>query len=185
MLPRTLLPITMLTLLLCGTCAADPNAITAIRSLTDPAKIATLKSAYACNERLLKVVYWLNHARGQGSPVDDVVEQALLPQTNRQLVKESLLRNLVIAERLGLLTDANLDRMRRGRSPEVTSGPYSGEPAEVDHILPVAKFPQFSKEFWNLELMPRTLNRRKGDSVGQRQLDLLRKIQPSQSQSIR
>ena len=52
----------------------------------------------------------------------------------------------------------------------------AGEIAEVDHILPVAKFPQYGKEFWNLELMPQSLNRRKGDTVGQRQMDLLRRV---------
>lgn len=66
--------------------------------------------------------------------------------------------------------------MKRGKSPIVTTGPYAGEIAEVDHILPVAKFPQYGKEFWNLELMPQSLNRRKSDTMGQRQLDLLRRL---------
>ena len=42
-------------------------------------------------------------------------------------------------------------------------------------IEPFAKFPQYDREFWNLEMMPKTLNRQKGDTVGQRQIDLLRK----------
>ncbi len=54
----------------------------------------------------------------------------------------------------------------------------AGEITEVDHILPVTKFPQYGKEFWNLELMPQSLNRRKGDTVGQRQMDLLRRVGP-------
>jgi hypothetical protein len=58
-------------------------------------------------------------------------------------------------------------------------GPYAGEIAEVDHILPVAKFPNYGKEFWNLELMPQSLNRRKGDTVGQRQMDLLNRLRVS------
>ena len=182
LLANTLLLLTALSLSPIVTLGADSAAIMAIRSLTDPVKITTLKSPYACNDRLLKVVYWLNHARHQGSSAESVVETALLPQANRDLIKASLLRNLVIAERLGLLSEANLDRMKRGLSPEVTLGPYAGEPAEVDHILPVAKFPQFSKEFWNLELMPRTLNRRKSDSVGQRQLDLLKKVMRDHNQ---
>lgn len=84
--------------------------------------------------------------------------------------------NLLIANRLGLLTPANLEGMKRGKSPVVTFGPYAGEIAEVVHILPVAKFPQYGKEFWNLELMPQTLNRRKSDKVGQGQMDLLRRV---------
>lgn len=153
-------------------------AVVAIRSLTDPAKIATLKDPRACNDRLLKAVAWLHEAQMNGAVPTQVVEAALVPQPLREMVKESLLRNLLIAHRLGLLDPINLAAMKRGKSPIVNVGPYAGEIAEVDHILPVSKFPQFSKEFWNLELMPRTLNRRKGDSVGQRQLDLLKRIQP-------
>jgi hypothetical protein len=105
-----------------------------------------------------------------------VLEASLVPQLHRELVKNALIRNLVISERLGLLTPENLESMKRGKSPSVTLGPYAGEIAEVDHILPVAKFPQFAKQFWNLELMPKTLNRMKGDKVGQRQLDLLKRV---------
>ncbi len=105
-----------------------------------------------------------------------VLEASLVPQLRRELVKDTLLRNLVISERLGLLTPENLAAMKRGNSPMVTQGPYAGEIAEVDHILPVAKFPEHAKQFWNLELMPKTLNRKKGDKVGQRQLDLLRRV---------
>ena len=79
-----------------------------------------------------------------------------------------------ICDGLCLHTLANLDGTRGGKSPLVTKGPYAGEIAEVDHILPVAKFPEFEREFWNLEMMPCMLNRRKGDTVGQRQIERLR-----------
>ncbi len=159
-------------------------AVTAIRSLTDPSKIATLKDPRACNDRLLKVIAWLHESQLSGAVPERVVEAALVAQPQREFVKEALLRNLLISSRLGLLGPMNVAAMKRGKSPIVTVGPYSGDIAEVDHILPVAKFPQFSKCFWNLELMPKSLNRRKGDSVGQRQLDLLRKMQ-QEAQSIR
>ena len=68
--------------------------------------------------------------------------------------------------------------MPKIRSHEIVSlGPYAGEIAEVDHILPGAKYPQFAQDFWNLELMPQTLNRRKGDKGGQRQIDLLKRLE--------
>ena len=92
-------------------------------------------------------------------------------------MKTFLVRNLIIASRLGLLTLDNLEAMKRGKYPVVTLGLYVGEVAEVDHILPVSKFPQYAKVFWNLELMPQSVNRRKGDAVGPRQLDLLRQVQ--------
>lgn len=121
-------------------------------------------------------MYWLHVAQDAQMAPEAVIEAALVPQQNRELVKAALIRNLVISERVGLFTPDNLDAMKRGKSPLVTLGPYAGEIAEVDHILPVAKFPEFAKQFWNLELMPRSLNRMKGDKVGQRQLDLLRRV---------
>lgn len=148
----------------------------AIRSLTDPAKIATLKDNRACNDRLLKIIYWLQLSQQSGQEPSRVLKICLPQHPKRDMVIESLLRNLLIASRLGLMTPDNLQAMKRGKSPIVTFGPYAGETAEVDHILPVSKFPQYGKEFWNLELMPRTLNRRKSDTLGQRQLDLLRRL---------
>jgi hypothetical protein len=169
--------IALLFLVLCCSIAqAQDPAVIAIRALTDPAKIATLKDPRASNDRLLKVVYWLHQAQQAGQNLQAILDASLVPQPRRVMVKESLLRNLVIAFRLGLLTPQNLDAMKRGKSPTVTFGPYAGEIAEVDHILPVAKYPEFAKDFWNLELMPKTLNRRKGDTVGQRQMDLLNRL---------
>lgn len=149
-------------------------AITAVAALTDPAKLATLKSNRAANDRLLKCVYWLHDARGRGLAPEKVIEQAQ-KTTNRHrahsnLVRASLLRNLEIAGKLGCLTAPNAARMRHGKSPVISRGPYAGEPAEVDHIIPVALAPELGNELANLELMPRTLNRRKGRKVGARQV---------------
>ncbi|MDB4729999.1 hypothetical protein OAF58_00780 [bacterium] len=93
-----------------------------------------------------------------------------------QLAKESLLRNLTILERLGCLTPDNLAKLRRGRAPTITRGPYAGEQAEVDHIAPVSKAPRFENWIGNLEFMPRTLNRRKSDKMGERQEAMLNKL---------
>src|SRR5262245_22773223 len=40
-----------------------------------------------------------------------------------------MLRNLIIAERLGCLNANGLEEMKRGKSPTVLRGPYSGRPA--------------------------------------------------------
>jgi hypothetical protein len=42
----------------------------------------------------------------------------------------------------------------------VTLGPYAGQPAEIDHVIPLSVAPELGKEIANLELMPRTLNRK-------------------------
>jgi hypothetical protein len=81
-----------------------------------------------------------------------------------------------LPEKLGCLTTDNFEKMRHGRSPTVTRGPYAGELAKVDHIVPIALEPQLGNEIANLEMMPRALNRRRGVKMGQRQRDYLRKF---------
>jgi len=70
----------------------------------------------------------------------------------------------------------NVAKLRRGRAPTITRGPYAGEKAEVDHIVPVSKAPRFENWIGNLEFMPRMLNRRKSDKMGDRQRSHLAKL---------
>ncbi len=91
-----------------------------------------------------------------------------------------MLRNLDIAARLGCLTPENLERMRHGTSPIISRGPYTGEVAEIDLIIPVAVEPALGREIANLELLPRTLNRRKGATMGARQADYLAKFRAAE-----
>jgi hypothetical protein len=48
----------------------------ALSSLTDPAKLATLKSERAANPRLQKCVYWLAYAEEQGQKPDAVLDES-------------------------------------------------------------------------------------------------------------
>lgn len=161
--------------------SAQDTAVSAIAALIDPGKLASLRGERAANQRVLKCVYWLNDARSRGLDPSSVIEEAqTLNQSARQsrapLVEAALLRNLDIAGKLGCLTLDNLVRMRHGRSPVISRGPYVGEPAEVDHIVPLAAEPALRYEIANLELLPRTLNRRKGGRMGERQWDYLEKF---------
>ena len=129
------------------------------------------------NPRLRKACYWLHVAQVDGDTPASVVDATGHVRTPRgQLAKESLLRNLTILERLGCLTPDNLAKLRRGRAPTITRGPYAGEQAEVDHIVPVSKAARFENWIGNLEFMPRTLNRRKSDRIGDRQEAMMRKL---------
>jgi hypothetical protein len=93
-----------------------------------------------------------------------------------RLTAEAMLRNLTIAERLGCLTPAGLHDMRRGQSPTITLGPYTGDQLSVDHIIPFSVAPQLDHVIVNLELMPLRMNIGKKDKMGQRQRDLLLKL---------
>ena len=58
----------------------------------------------------------------------------------------------------------------------ITKGPYAGEKAEVDHIVPIAVAPHCGNWLSNLEFMPRTLNRWKSDKLTERGASLFKKL---------
>lgn len=68
-----------------------------------------------------------------------------------------------------------LEKLRHRRPPMITKGPYAGELAEVDHIVPRSVCPELDNKLFNLEFMPETLNRRKAAKIGDRQRQLARK----------
>lgn len=148
-------------------------AIYSLGHLTDPAKLCTLGERGA-NSRLNKIVFWLDAARHRGVTAETAIRGAHYFNGTREprasLVQTSLLHNLKIAETLGLLTGENRERLKRGQAAIVTRGPYVGESVEIDHIVPFSLAPELGNEIANLEMLPRTENRRKSDRVGERQL---------------
>ncbi len=155
------------------------RAVLAVSSLSDPAKLATLGPRGA-NPRLNKIVYWLDDARGKWMPPEMAIDAAQLWNGTRQpragLVKTELLRNLKIADQLGLLNGDNRARLRHGHGAVIMRGPYAGETAEIDHIIPLSLAPELGNELANLEMLPKTLNRQKSNRVTDRQLDYAAKL---------
>jgi hypothetical protein len=151
-----------------------------IAALIDPAKLSTLAPRGA-NPRVQKYVAQLFEAQQAGlNPVRCATEAAALAGMKgdaAQLTVEAMIRNLRIAAQLGCLTSEGLAEMRRGRSPTVTRGPYTGDQLSVDHIIPFSVMPQFDRVIANLELMPLRVNRSKGDEIGERQRVLFKKLQ--------
>ena len=153
----------------------------ALVALCDPAKIATLQSERAANPRIRKIAYWLEVARLDGKSPD--AEMAATMEAigwggtlEGQLTAAAMARNRTIAERLGCLDAEGMENLRRGKAPTIKRGPYAGEKLTVDHIIPRAVAPTLDKVLANLELMPHSLNIRKGAKVGQRQVDLADKL---------
>jgi hypothetical protein len=150
-----------------------------VASLIVPGKPATLGERGA-NSRIQKCVYWLEQARLAGenpaSIVHRAVETAGYSGTAGLLTEQSLLRNLEIASKLGCLNKQGLLRMRRGGAPLVTRGPYAGDVASVDHIIPRAVAPELDCVVANLELLPLRMNESKNAKVGARQKDLAKKL---------
>ena len=132
------------------------------------------------NDVLLKTVAALVRADDAGIDLRDVLRRAErinnTPTNYSDLLTESLLRNVKIARELELDAPENLARMEEGRSPIVGRGPYAGEKAEVDHIVPRALAPDLDNLLINLELMPMTLNRRKSDKVTERAASMAKRF---------
>jgi len=145
-----------------------------ITALIDPVKLDTLKGDRAANGRLRKVCYWLKDAEKSGSEpgatLEDAQQRAGYGGTPRAAAdRQSILRNLAILERLGCLTEDGMDKLRKGNAPTITRGPYAGDIASVNHIIPRSVAPELDEKLYNLEFMPSKLNTRKSNGVGQRQ----------------
>jgi hypothetical protein len=147
--------------------------------LISPAKIDTLTADRAANPRLRKIAYWLETARRNGQDVAAVIDQAqrgagYSATVRAEVEKAALLRNLMILERLGCLTEEGMTKLRKGNAPTITRGPYAGDVVEVDHIIPRAVAPELDYKLYNLEFMPGRMNREKSAKIGQRQVALAR-----------
>jgi hypothetical protein len=167
------IPFLLFVLLSCPLIAGDTTPAVAVSSLTDPAKLATLKGERAANPRLQKCVYWLAYAEELGQKPDAVIdESAKLNKTEGTpyagFVRWGLLENLKIAKELGLITPEGMNELKRGKSAKITKGQYSGQEAEADHVIPRAACPELQNQVVNLELLPASLNRAKSDKVTQR-----------------
>jgi len=148
--------------------------------LIDPVKLDDLQGKRAATPRLRKVCYWLVMAERESCDLEAIIDEAHAltgPHGADRLKaqKDSLIRNVTILSRLGCLDAAGMEDLRRGKAPTITKGPYAGEIVTGDHIIPRSVTPELDNSLFNLEMMPLTLNQRKSDKVGQRQVDLARR----------
>ncbi|WP_411826011.1 hypothetical protein [Luteolibacter sp. AS25] len=166
-----------------------------IGSLIDPVKLDSLRGDRAANGRMRKIAYWLETDRREGLDPAEVIAtaQKSLAYKNPEraaVVKASLLRNLTILQRLGCLEEDGMEKLRRGRAPEITKGPYAGDIVHVDHIIPRAIAPGLDEKLYNLEFMPGSMNSSKGAKIGQRQIALAKEwralnlISPEEYQKV-
>ena len=149
------------------------TSASALASLTDPAKLAALKSDRAVNPLLQKCVYWLAYAEGQGEKPETVLdESAKLNKTAGTpyagFVSWGLLENLKIAKELGLLTPEGMAELKQGKSATITKGQYSGQKAEPDCVIPVTLCPELQNQVMNLELLPASLKQANSDKATDR-----------------
>jgi hypothetical protein len=130
------------------------------------------------NPRIQKAVALMSLANDVDLNLTNVVTRAveIAGYTNAAaaLTREALLKNYQIAAQYGVLTEAGLAEMKRGRAATI---PSSGDELSVDHIVPRSKYPQLDNVIANLELMPLRANVSKNDTFGQRQSEMLKRFQ--------
>ena len=153
----------------------------ALVNLCDPAKIATITAERGANPRVRKICYWLEMARQDGRDPSNEMREVMVAvgwggSAKGNLTSDAMVRNRVIAERLGCLDEAGMADLRRGKAPTIRTGPYTGDKLSVDHILPRAVCLELDTSLANLELMPMRMNSSKSDSIGERQVDMARKF---------
>lgn len=150
-----------------------------IASLIEPAKLATLGKRGA-NPRVQKYVAQLAEAQLERLNVTNIVADAVgkagMTGEAAALTREAMLRNLTIADRLGCLEADGIKEMKQGKAATVMRGPYKGDELSVDHIIPRAVVPELDNVIANLELMPMRMNAGKKDKVGERQIELGKKL---------
>jgi len=126
------------------------------------------------NPLLKKVLYHLERARQSGVSYESSLNEIYRNNSRSPaLIQDrinSLRENMNIANRLGLLTPENLERLDQGLAPIVTRGDsiFVGEIVEIDHRVPIGGpngRPTYENEVANLQVMPKLRNREKSASV--------------------
>jgi hypothetical protein len=153
----------------------------ALVNLCDPAKISTISSDRGANPRVRKIAYWLEMARREGREPALEMQEVMIAvgwggSAKGDLTADAMVRNRMIAERLGCLDEEGMTKLRSGKAPIIRSGPYTGDVLSVDHIIPRSVCLELDTTLANLELMPLRMNREKSSSIGQRQIDMSKKF---------
>lgn len=156
------------------------QAVTAIANLADPAKLATLGERGAI-PRVKKITYWLLAGQNVGAQPAAVIDAAFdqfgwKGTRQGEVTKTTMLLNVARARNLELDDAENMERMRGGKAPAVRRGPFIGQIISVDHVLPFAKYPELDNVLANLELMPLQMNEEKSASIGDRQIQMEKRL---------
>lgn len=148
--------------------------------LLDPVKVATLKGDRPANQRLYKILHWLEIARQRGGDVPAIMDIAQAaagydgtPEARAD--KQAIIWSRAKLEEFGCFTQAGLDELRHGGSPTITQGPHAGESVALDHILPRSIVPELAGKFFNLEAITAKANRSKSAKITAREVELARR----------
>lgn len=165
------------------------TSTTAIRSLADPVKLATLTSSRAVNRRINKLMFHMHEARRAGMTPDVFIKMSMADHQIGRVAQEfyhhpdvfsrQTLENFNKLDELGVFKHRkNLKSLKLGKNPVVIEGKYAGQSLDVDHIIPVKHAPELENNFSNLRYLPSAENRSRGavwDSAAHHHADLFKK----------
>lgn len=148
--------------------------------LIDPVRLDGLRGKRAANRTLRRVCFVLETARRAGHEPASVIDEAqdaleIAGTPRAEAVKAALLRNLDILGKLGCLEPAGMGKLETSNAPTITRGPYAGDIASVDHIIPRSIVEELDERLYNLEFMPGKMNTSKGNRVTERQVQIGRR----------
>lgn len=125
-----------------------------IAPLLDPAKVATLKGDRPANERMYRVLGWLETARQAGGDVSKVIDSAQAAAgyggtLGANADKLAIVWNRNILEKFGCFTPDGLAKLKKGGSPKIRIGDHAGDGIALDHVLPRAVVPELEARFYS------------------------------------
>ena len=108
--------------------------------------------------RFCKILTILDDARDDHLLPHLVVIQAAsdlgLDEEDGRLLADSIVENLAIADRSGLLEGENFGLMTNGELPKISAGAFAGDEIEFDFIVNVNHAPELETHFANMMLRP-------------------------------
>ena len=144
----------LLLLLILSCCVAGADTIrTALVSLCDHSKIATITAERGANPRVRKTCYWLELAWRDGRYPSNEMREVMLAvgwggSAKGDLTSDAMVRNQVIAERLGCLDEAGMPDLGRGKATIIRTGPYAGDKFSVERAKTHPDLPVGPGECW-------------------------------------
>jgi hypothetical protein len=147
--------------------------------LLKPANVDTLKGNRPINARFYKVLGWLETARRADGAVLDVLNKAQ-EAAGYSGTKRAMADRAAIAlaraslDAFGGFTPEGMAELKRGESPTISKGKYKEIGIALDHVLPVSVVPELAARFYNLQVLPTTVNQEKGNRISELTLELAR-----------
>ncbi len=114
-------------------------------------------------ERFYKAIALVHDAEVSGISMEELFAAAFEyndignDSSEARMVRNELLAARSTAEKLGLLADDGIWRLRDGEAPKITAGPFKGEKAVITRHVPASIAPEANLFMGNFVLVPESV----------------------------